>query len=341
MMTALPFPSISRSASLLLTLLLLSVASTTTEAFQPILPTPARHPAAAVFRNTIPPEAVAATTDWISSSTSTAPLVSQLESFWQTCPYQAAALVCGVKASAADWVAQSQSMAGEEDEDSALEEPALSWQTTAIADHPHNTNNMWDMKRNAAFLLYGALYQGMAHEFIFNHLYPVWFGTGVEPTVVATKVAFNLLVQTTLVTLPFAYLCKAAVCGSGSNSEDNNNTNNSDPASNHAQQDASTLEDNNNNNNQNAILDMAFSKYWDDIQTQGLLWKCFALWGPVQCLTFSVIPEHLRVTFIAFVSFFWLILLSHISSTEVTTTMAEEEELDVAAAVTPVTSSIR
>jgi hypothetical protein len=43
----------------------------------------------------------------------------------------------------------------------------------------------YDHKRNTAFLLYGALYHGMAHEYIFNHLYPMWFGTGTELAVVA------------------------------------------------------------------------------------------------------------------------------------------------------------
>lgn len=36
------------------------------------------------------------------------------------------------------------------------------------------------------------------------------------------------------------------------------------------------------------------------------------LWGPVQRLTFSIVPDHLRITFIAAVSFFWLIILSTI-----------------------------
>jgi hypothetical protein len=56
-------------------------------------------------------------------------------------------------------------------------------------------------------------------------------------------------------------------------------------------------------------------RYWDDIRNHGLLLKYFALWGPVQCLTFSIVPEHMRVTFMACVSFFWLIILSSITST--------------------------
>jgi len=58
----------------------------------------------------------------------------------------------------------------------------------------------------------------------------------------------------------------------------------------------------------------AFRRYVDDIRNHGLLTKYWLLWGPVQCLTFSIVPEHFRVTFIAAVSFFWLIILSSIAS---------------------------
>ena len=63
--------------------------------------------------------------------------------------------------------------------------------------------------------------------------------------------------------------------------------------------------------------------YMEDIRKHGLLtkYRYFVLWGPVQCsmfnaqcITFSIIPEHFRVTFIAMVSFFWLIILSTIAS---------------------------
>lgn len=116
----------------------------------------------------------------------------------------------------------------------------------------------------------------MAQEFVYNHLYPKWFGYGTSPVVVLTKVLFDLLIQTTLVTLPIAYLTKAVIY--------------------------------------RYSFREAMRRYVDDIVRHGLLTKYFFLWGPVQCLTFSIVPEHLRVTFIALVSFFWLIVLSTIAS---------------------------
>jgi hypothetical protein len=180
-------------------------------------------------------------------------LFVQVDELWQTFPYTAAAIVCGIKASAADFVAQSSSASTED-----WKEP--------------------DWKRNLSFLIYGSLYQGIAHEYSFNYLYPLWFGTGTDIACAATKVSFNLLVQTTFVTLPVAYAIQSTLKEEG--------------------------------------LDVAFDKYINDIMNQGLLYKCFALWGPVHCLTFSVVPEHWRVTFIAVVSFFWLIIFSSISANQ-------------------------
>lgn len=93
----------------------------------------------------------------------------------------------------------------------------------------------------------------------------------------ATKVIFDQLVLTPLAALPVCYLVKAAVF--------------------------------------KTPLRSGLEHYARDVQ-QGLLFKAWALWTPTQCLTFSVVPEHLRIAFIAFVSFFWLIILSNVSGRE-------------------------
>jgi protein Mpv17 len=193
--------------------------------------------------------------------------VAALDTFWKTQPYLAAGLTCGLKASAADIVAQKRHFKLREEVEQANDEEEESIETPI---------QKTDYQRNLAYLLYGVIYQGVAQEFVYNHLYPVWFGTGTSVGVVATKVLFDLLVQTTLVTLPIAYLTKAIIY--------------------------------------RYSFGEAVRRYIDDIQNHGLLKKYVLLWGPVQCLTFSIVPEHLRVTFIAFVSFFWLIILSTIAS---------------------------
>jgi len=129
--------------------------------------------------------------------------------------------------------------------------------------------------RNRAFILYGALYQGCAQHFIFNEIYPMVFGTGTDFSTVAVKVLFDQLVLTPLLCLPIAYLVKAAVFG--------------------------------------RPLSSGLEHYMEDAK-RDLLWKYWAIWTPTQCLTFSVVPVHLRIPFIAVISFFWLILLSSITS---------------------------
>jgi hypothetical protein len=185
--------------------------------------------------------------------------LAALDALFQASPYTAAAITCGVKASGADLVAQKRQYRKRDE-------------TTIDDGEPRKT----DVKRNFAFMLYGAIYQGMAQEFIYNHLYPVYFGTGTSVGVVLTKVCFDLLIQTTLLTLPIAYLTKALLY--------------------------------------NYSAKEALRRYRDDILNHGLLKKYFLLWGPVQCVTFSIIPEHYRVTFVACVSFFWIIILSSITS---------------------------
>lgn len=178
--------------------------------------------------------------------------LTSIDTFYQTAPYAAGALTCGAKASAADFVAQKRSQQAAEQEEGAFE--------TA---------------RNVAFLIYGAMYQGVAQEFIYNHCYAAWFGVESTPFIVMQKVLFDLCIQTTLVTLPMAYLTKAAIF--------------------------------------RYSFREGLRRYKNDVLKNGLLKKYFMIWGPVQCLTFSIVPEHLRITFIAAVSFFWLIILSTIS----------------------------
>lgn len=239
----------------------------------------------------------------------TAAILTTLDSFWQTSPYAAAAIVCGFKASAADMVAQKRDYRKRAEKEMKAAEEELSTLTSQTEEDPgatiYNPNlsedgasavsvttlgKGADLKRNAAFLFYGSLYQGVAQEHIYNHLYPVWFGTGTSAAVVLTKVLFDLLVQTTLVTLPIAYITKSIIY--------------------------------------RYSFKEAMRRYLDDIRNHGLLKKYYLLWGPVQCITFSIVPEHWRVTFIAAVSFFWLIILSTIASKSkpITFSRPSEEE---------------
>lgn len=194
-----------------------------------------------------------------------------LSMFFKNYPYISSFLVTGIKGCFADTVAQYK-----ESIDAGIKKK-------------------FDWLRNLAFILYAGGYQGCAQYFIYNTLFPSWFGVGTDFLTIARKVSFDLLILTPLVCLPVAYLTKAAIyTGIRPNS-----------------------------------LLKGLERYIYDVKNNGLIFKYWALWGPVQSLTFSIIPVHLRIAFIAGVSFFWLIILSSISATPKTT----EEEKKIATAV--------
>ena len=195
-----------------------------------------------------------------------------VDTFWKNSPYAAAALVCGVKACVADFVAQRRHFNKRVENGEVLMDIFMNEEGLLSVKKPKKIS----LQRNVAYVLYGSVYQGLAQEFIFNHIYPILFGVGTDVVTVLSKVMFNLLFQTTLVTLPIAYMSKAMVF--------------------------------------RYSFKEAFRRYVHDIKNHKLLVKFYLLWFPVNSMAFSIIPEHFRVTFIAMASFFWLIILSSIAN---------------------------
>jgi len=147
----------------------------------------------------------------------------------------------------------------------------------------HQDKKTLDLPRNLAFLFYGGLYQGMVQQFFFTTLYPSLFGSDHTLQSVAMQVATDMALMGPFVCLPIAYTVKSAFGA-----------------------DELSLES----------LQGGLNKYVEDIMTRSLLLKYWGIWIPVQCLTFGVIPSHFRVLFVAFVSFFWVCILSSVASDE-------------------------
>lgn len=182
----------------------------------------------------------------VASTEAVSSLFQTLDSLWTSHPYIAACVVCAVKACSADWIAQ------------------------------RGASQKFDFRRNLSFLLYGALYQGMVQEFIYNTLYTQWFGAATTLRVVATKVLFDAFFHNALLCVPMAYVVKAVVFGRS--------------------------------------VGQGIRNYVYDVRNQGLLYKYYAIWMPTNFIIYSYIPKQWRITFMATVSFFWMILLSTISS---------------------------
>ena len=133
-------------------------------------------------------------------------------------------------------------------------------------------------RRNAAYILYGGGILGVFCGIMYNAVYPFLFG-GLDGIVqLIAIVTFDNFVTAPLLWLPPVYFVRAILYG--------------DP------------------------LKSGFRKYIDDIKFRGLLTKYWSVWLPAQIVNFSFVPAHLRIAFMAGVSFFWLIILSCVSNSK-------------------------
>jgi len=196
-----------------------------------------------------------------------ASISTAVNSFFQSQPYLASFLTCSVKASAADVIAQRQ-------EDGPSDETLTELESMSEI----------DFSRNLGFLLYGGLYTGMAQNFLYTVLYPMWFGTEESWSIIFKQVMADNFIFGPLLCLPIAYAFKAAFTS----------------------EEGLTRES----------LVQGLEKYVEDVRERGLMTKYWTIWMPVQFLTFSVIPSHFRVAFVAAVSFFWIFILSSVAASE-------------------------
>jgi protein Mpv17 len=140
------------------------------------------------------------------------------------------------------------------------------------------TEIIWEFRRNLAYVIYGGIFVGLMCHLEYNLLFPHLFGTEKSLSTVVEKVVFDDFVSAPLMWLPPAYLIKAWIY--------------------------------------DYTMKEGLDKYWRDIQENDLLIKYWTIWVPAQTVSFSVIPDHLRVAFMASVSFFWFILFSSVSHDE-------------------------
>lgn len=160
---------------------------------------------------------------------------------------------------------------------SKTEEEEVPSSTSSVTTTEGDSGSDFDISRTFAFWLYGGIYQGCVQEYLYNTVFPSVFGDSQAWTTVLQEVALDMTILTPFLCLPVAYIVKAGVA------QDEN------------------------------LLD-GLAKYWNHVQNEKLLIRYWSLWAPVQVLTFGFVPHHLRIPFVAFVSFFWLMILSNISA---------------------------
>ena len=229
-----------------------------------------------------------------------------VDNFYRTSPLESAFLTCGIKGSLADAIAQRldhKSHHASADDDDIVESKATNnilLRSDTLSDYneqderqEEESTTTFNPSRNLAYVIYGGLYTGIAQHYIYNEIFPQIFGNDPTPLTVLSEVAANALVVGPMLGLPVAYLTKALVIHPTDG---------------------------------NPLIE-GLKRYAEDVQIKGLLIKYWALWVPVQGITFAYVPEHLRITFMAFVSFFWFVILSVVS--------ADGEEAGVDVSVTP------
>lgn len=132
---------------------------------------------------------------------------SSLNTFFKQNPYAAAFFICGLQASAADYITQKTSQMKLQGKENAVEVRG----GTHSASVTSLSRPSFELKRNLAFLLYGGIYQGCFQEHLFNKIFPVIFGEGNGLLTVALKVAFDMLIVSPFLCLPVAYLIKGLI----------------------------------------------------------------------------------------------------------------------------------
>lgn len=135
----------------------------------------------------------------------------------------------------------------------------------------------FSFRRNFAYIVYSGMVIGLLCEFVYHHLYPRLFGKIANATskLVAT-VAFDNFIIAPLVWLPPIYFLKALLYGKPFMS--------------------------------------GGKSYICDVRNEGLWTAYWKIWIPAQIFNFWKVPSHLRVAFMACTSFFWMIILSCLSS---------------------------
>jgi hypothetical protein len=147
---------------------------------------------------------------------------------------------------------------------------------TAAAASPHQEKIPLELKRNVAYIIYGGIFIGLMCHIEYDYVFPQMFGNDHSIQSTLEKILFDVFISGPLLWLPPAYFIKAIIY--------------------------------------DYPMKEGLQKYVTDVVDNGLLIKYWQIWLPAQTISFSLVPDHLRVAFMAFISFFWFILFSTVSA---------------------------
>ena len=147
----------------------------------------------------------------------------------------------------------------------------------AIAQTQVERHERIDWRRNAAFALFSGGYLGVGQHYVYNVAFTRLFGRGTDLVTGLKKVVADSAVHVPMCYLPLYYPYKAMVLGEGT------------------------------------ALD-GLRRYRHD--AYDVLTTYWSAWPLVHLTSFTVMPQELRISFVAGVSFVWLVYLSYASHRE-------------------------
>jgi len=140
-------------------------------------------------------------------------------------------------------------------------------------------NGEFHLRRNIVFGIHGLLYIGVVQYLLWNRIFPLVMRrlpTKVARYQTSTMVAMDLALHIPFLYFPVFYVLKELVVNRG-------------------KLDTDMLR---------SVYNIWRSNLCEDLRVT------WAVWGPVQCVTFSIVPMHLRVPFVSVVNFMWTCILS-------------------------------
>lgn len=226
-----------------------------------------------------------------------------INDWYLTYPYLSALMTCSCKAGVADYIVQS----------------------STIPPEPSADNNI-NVRRNVGFIVYGGLYQGVFQQYMYGSVFPTYFDDSI-PLVLSTlmQLVLDMALLGPCLCLPVAYfvqsMCTSSLLPPPSNDRKRHYTRREERF-NLSPDGTTTLAVSGENpstltrfgTSATTVLRHAWEQYLHDVEHEHILIKYWSLWIPVKCLTFTLIPCHLRIVFIATISFFWMMILSNASS---------------------------
>lgn len=147
----------------------------------------------------------------------------------------------------------------------------------AVAQLQVERSDRLDLKRNFSFAFFSGAYLGIGQHLIYNVVFTRMFGSGTDMITGVKKVIADSTVHVPMIYLPLYYPFKMVVLGEG------------------------TARD-------------GMMRYRADVYD--VMTTYWSMWPMVHFISFTYMPQELRIGFVASVSFVWLVYLSYASHKE-------------------------